>query len=55
MGRRNHFDRFLSLAVNCENKVLKVYCVPKALIAKISITKIPSSTQALVSMQDFPY
>ena len=28
MGRRNHFRIFLSLAVNCEKKVLKVYFVP---------------------------
>ena len=29
MGRRNHFHIFLSLAVNCENKLLKVYCNPR--------------------------
>ena len=29
MGRRNHFLIFLSLAVNCETKLLKVYCVPR--------------------------
>ena len=28
MERRNHFRIFLSLAVNCENKLLKVYFVP---------------------------
>ena len=29
VGRRNHFHIFLSLTVNCENKLLKVYCVPR--------------------------
>ena len=28
MERRIHFRIFLSLAVNCENKLLKVYFVP---------------------------
>ena len=29
MGRRNHFHIFLSLTVNCENKLLKLYFVPR--------------------------
>ena len=49
MGRINHFHIFLSLAVNCENKLLKLYCVPR-LFAKIYFTKIPSSAQALDSL-----
>ena len=39
MGRRNHFHIFLSLVVNCENKLLKVYCVPRLSLQKFTSLK----------------
>ena len=39
MRRRNHFPIFLSLAVKCENKLLKVYCVSKLYLQKFTSLK----------------
>ena len=36
MGRRNHFCIFLSLAVNCENKLLKNYFFPNLYLQKFT-------------------
>ena len=39
MRRGNHFPIFLSLAVKCENKLLKVYCVSKLYLQKFTSLK----------------
>ena len=37
--RRNHFCIFISLAVTCENKLLKVYFVPNLQLQKFTLLK----------------
>ena len=39
VGRRNHLHTFLSLVVNCENKLRKVYCVPRLYLQKFTSLK----------------
>ena len=40
MRRRNHFHIFLSLAVNCENKILKVNCILELSLQKLTSLKL---------------
>ena len=40
MECRSHLHIFLSLAVNCENKVLKVCCVPRLSLQKFTLLKL---------------